>query len=207
MTTEDALARELRERIDAYWAAHRAACRLPSKAPDYDVEDGGVPKAMELGEPDADGWVGWRVVDSPVTAAELDALEARVGPLPTALRAHLRAACQLLELRLDGTNVALPQVPSDDPLGPVEAALTSWPPLAQLGFVPFGSYADGAGPICFDRERPTGDRDERDFTVVWFDHDALHSSSPDAWADRAAVEALARPLAPSCRELFLRCLG
>ena len=195
---------DLRRSIEAAWAARGSGRRLPTKAPAYDVEDGGVPRAMELGTADETGWIDWRVLDPAVGEDELRALDRlAAGPLPAPLRDYLCACCHLLELSLPEQSLLFPSVPSDDPTGPIREHLSSWPSLVPHGFVPFAEYGDGWGPVCFDRRRPC---DDGDSAVVWFDHEALHRLDDPDRVSRATLEALARPLAASTAELLARCL-
>jgi len=160
--------------------------RFPAKEEPFDPEDGGVPPAMWDGDPDGDGIVRWKSVPSGIDDAQLDALEEEYGVrFPSALRQYLTYAAIL-----NVEKFLLPNVPSDNPLGPLTAGMDAWKPLIAAGFLPYGEYGDGYGPVCFDSQREDGDAGR----IVWFDHEELIALGEDLASDRDRLLPIAKPL-------------
>jgi len=118
-------------------------------------------------EPSND-WIGWRPIESTVTEADLDAIEARLGArLPLPYRIFLRYQ-HFYELTEAG--VRFTRHPSDRWRAELEANYTGYSSerIVGRGLVPFGSesFAD-AGPVCFDTTRTANG----DCPVVFWDHE------------------------------------
>ncbi len=189
-----------RDEIGAWLDALHARLR-PVGVVAVDPEDAGVPPDMQLGAADAEGWVAWRNVPCTLAPDALAPLEARVGPLPPALDGWLCARHHLFGQVTTGAGhlLMLPTTPTDAPLRALEETIDAWGPLLGAGFLPIGDFDAGAGPLCLDLGARTP---EGDAPIVWIDHEALFALGEDAWADRAAVAPLARPLYASFEALL-----
>jgi hypothetical protein len=152
------------------------------------------PSQMVIGEPNPDGWVRWHTVPSPVTDADLAAVEAWLpARLPSAMKTYFTYRCILMTDRL-----MLPEVPADDPLGPFVAEAKAWAPLLEAGYIPFAEFGDGYGPVCLDTRQPNGD----DYAVGWIDHEHFHHLPDADWSNRSAICRLFQPLFPTFRSLL-----
>lgn len=170
-------------------------------------EDYGVPADMHDGEVDEEGWVRWRMLDSAVTEKQInDLVEKFVKPdslnatfsLPPLYIAYLSSQYVLnIYLRYDDFTIELPSLPSDVPLRGVQELWSSWRLLIEAGYIPFASFEDGAGPVCWDKNKPN---QEEDYAVVWFDHDQL---TDEEQFTREKLEQYAQPLFPSFREMLV----
>jgi hypothetical protein len=126
---------------------------------------------MVDGPPDESGWVPWKPVPSPVTDADILAVEEGAGaPFPPLFRGWLMYKCLLMT---DFGLVRLPETPSDDPLHEIRqyvGIMNSQPYFRPRLVLPFGSDGNDTGPLCFDlaRRHPDGD-----CPVVLFDHELL----------------------------------
>jgi hypothetical protein len=99
-----------------------------------------------------------------------------------------------------GQALSLPETPSGNPLAAFHDIHDSWAFLRSGGYLPFGTWGDGWGPLCLDLLE---DQDEiEDAPVVWFDHEVLIASSDTTTPERSALEPLAQPL----YESFMSCL-
>ena len=121
--------------------------------------------------------VGWRMLPSTVTEAEVAAVEAEIGaPFPPPYRAYLRARSHLLEgfrSRRHGTSISLPPLPPDQPLAPLRKLLRDWgwQLTVPAGFLPCGAFGDEEwGGLFFDTGRRRADGD---CPVVCIDHECL----------------------------------
>lgn len=189
------LTRELDRIIEARASE---AIPLPAKGAGGDVEDGGVPRDMEAGPVDADGWVAWKWLPSRVSEADVAEITELAPTACAPLRAYLRAHCHLFQQsRWNDQQVLLVPIPSDDPLGPFLDQLDAWAPLVDAGYVPFATWGDGWGPICVDVARES----EGDAPVIWLDHEIL-AGLPDS-PSRAQLEPHAQPVSASLVQ-FLR---
>lgn len=126
-------------------------------------------------------------------------------PFPPLFRAYLTARFHLFsELSFsegsETVSILLPALPCDNPLGELRGFI-DWGPFLHTGFVPFGDYQIGYGPLCFDSTKQLPDGD---CPVVWFDHDELFSLSEEQLGNRESVEPLAHPLFSSFRELLAK---
>jgi hypothetical protein len=134
----------------------------------------GAPPDMIDGPPNKSGWVPWKAVPSPVTDADILALEEVAGaPFPPLFRGWLMYKC-LLMTDFGFDLFRLPETPSDDPLGDIRgyiAMMDSQPYFRPRRVVPFASDGDDVGPLCFDLTRPLPNGD---YPVVLFDHELLH---------------------------------
>jgi hypothetical protein len=65
--------------------------------------------------------------------------------------------------------------------------------MHEHGFVAFGQWGDGWGPLCLDVTQPRADGD---CPIVWLDHELLWNGEP---MSRARLEVLARPVYESFR--------
>ena len=138
-----------------------------------DDKDAGAVKETWAGPVDSDGWVEWRMLPSRLTLADLLALEGELGvAVPTMLAAYLLARSHLFDQahsRKHGQLVGLSAVPVQAPLRPFRRALKASPNVVRAGYVPFGSWGDGWGPLCID-VGAFGARVD-DGPIVWFDHE------------------------------------
>jgi hypothetical protein len=130
-----------------------------------------VPPDMVDGPPDEEGWVPWKPVSSPVTDADILAVERVIGaPLPPLFRAWLMYKCLIMT---DLGGVRLPETPANRPLHPFRqyvGIMDSQPYFRPRRVVPFASDGNDVGPLCFDLSRPLPDGD---YPVVLFDHELL----------------------------------
>jgi hypothetical protein len=171
----------------------------------------GVPPQMWAGEVDEDGWVNWRMLPATVSADDVDLLERGLDlVLPVHLRAYLMARSHFFEEthshryggqqdRRYGQLLSLPRTPSVNPLAAFRDVHDSWAFLRNGGYLPFGDWGDGWGPLCLDLLAEPG-RIE-DAPVVWFDHEVL-TFSDSTTRERSALEPLAQPL----YESFMSCV-
>ncbi|MDQ0171099.1 hypothetical protein [Paenibacillus tundrae] len=170
---------------------------LPAKT---DVEDYGVPHNMQVGEVDEEGWVRWEMIPSTVTEEQVRKLEQLhdiPNPVPPLYLAYLTTRHVLnVYLRYDHFMIGLPDLPSDNPLRSLHTLWEAWEPLIVQGYIPFATYEDDAGPVCWDIQNPTKDED---YAVVWFDHEALVGQP--SWT-RAQLAPLVQPLFPSFRTML-----
>ena len=131
-----------------------------------------APREMIDGPPNSSGWVPWKALDSPVTDADILAIEQVIGaPLPPLFRAWLMYKCLLMT---DFGILSLPETPFDDPLRPFRhyvRIMDQQPYFRPRRMVPFGSDGNGVGPLCFDINHPLACGD---YPVVLFDHELLH---------------------------------
>ncbi|GGH47702.1 hypothetical protein GCM10008014_11190 [Paenibacillus silvae] len=195
--------------LDAYFdSPHRdILMSLPAK---MNEDDAGVPVEMQDGEVDEEGWVHWRMLDSAVTEEQIDELaEALIRPrsdacgaafsVPPLYAAYLSTRYVLnVYLRYDGCTIALPNLPSDSPLEEIRKLWSAWPTLIEAGYIPFASYEDGAGPVCWDANKPD---QERDYAVVWFDHESLLDEQQYS---REKLELHAQTLCSSFRAMLMQ---
>jgi hypothetical protein len=149
-------------------------------------------------------WVGWRMLPSAVTAADVAAVEEEFGiRFPPLYRAYLRARAHLLEgftSRRHGESIGLPSVPFDRPLEPLRKLLRDWGQVIPAGFIPCGTYGDEEwGGLFFDAGRRGADGD---CPVVLIDHEVGVSLGEEGAGQRAAIEQHVEPLYESCRELL-----
>jgi hypothetical protein len=186
--------------LDRYAAAHpfmvHPACEDPA--------DWGVPPDMVAGPVDAEGWVPWKLLPSTVTGADVAALEREFGvTFPPLFRAYLMARFHLFDQvgsRRHGRSASLPTTRSHDPFRTIRNLLTGCRELIPAGYIPFGQWGDGWGPLCFDAARRAADGD---CPVVWMEHEELVPLAPEEVGRREVVEPLAEPLYDSCRDLLL----
>lgn len=159
-------------------------------------------RAEQLSSP---GWVACKVLTSTLKLADVESLESEFQiAFPPAFRAHLFARFHLIDqlhLRQHRNQlVSWPHLPSVKPLEPLREILRAWCPLLKAGYIPFGGWDGGAGPMCFD----TASRDaEGECPVVWLDHELLFHIGPDGCTVRERVFPLARSLYNTSRELLL----
>lgn len=159
----------------------------PAKEAPFDPEDGGVPPAMWIDEPGADGWVRWKAIPGGAREEDVRAIEARIdAPLPPLVRAYLAHAC--VGPIESPRHVRLPAIWSDAPLRDVLAAIDQWSPLERAGYLVIAEDASDAGPLCVDlrSRRPDGD-----CPIVLFDHERLLALGADGCADRKLVAPIA----------------
>lgn len=172
--------------------------------------DYGVPSDMHDSEVDEEGWVRWRMLDSKVTIDQINELVASCikpgsdtyGPsfsVPPLYIAYLSSRYVLnVYLRYEGFMIELPNLPSDYPLRELRNLWSSSELLIKAGYIPFASYDDHAGAICWDTSKPN---DDHDYAVVWFDHDIL---TEEGQTSREQLEHYAQPLFHSFREMLMR---
>ena len=188
--------------LDAYAETHDRT----GVAADED-DDAGVPRSMQVGPVNADGWVAWQMLPSTLTEGDVAAVEAAFGvAFPPVFRAYLLARFHLFDQVRSATHgqlVLMTDVPSRGGLAPLRALLRAWRPLIAAGYVPFAEWGDGWGPMCFDVRRRA---DDGDCPVVWLDHERLVPLG-EAMRQRAAVEPWAQPLYGSCRAFLADVFG
>lgn len=158
-----------------------------------------VPAEMRRGMWQNNDWVGWKLLPSRLTEADVAALEARLPfCLPPLFRAFLVA---YFVLDMDFGEFQLPALPRDDPLKYVRRFLLR-DELWRIGYGPFAGGACG-DPVCFDLQAPTLDGD---YPIVVINHDRIVPY--DNWHHRDRVEPHTKRVANSFREFFTRlCLG
>ncbi len=153
-----------------------------------------VPEPMRAGDVGDDHYVHWRLVKSTVTSREVAALEAGLpAELPASLRAYLFSYAHLFDQFRAAEHrqlAALPPLPTTDPLSELRSTVAVWRMVLAAGYVPFGTWGDGWGPMCLDTAR---DADEP--PVAWIDHEPLLDLS--ARADRDVLVNFAEDLYPS----------
>ncbi|MGQ8872529.1 hypothetical protein [Paenibacillus sp. TSA_86.1] len=183
---------------------------LMSHPAKMEEEDYGVPADMQDGEVEEEGWVRWIMLDSEVTVEQINELAASyIKPgsdtysssfsLPPLYMAYLSSRYVLnVYLRYEGFIIELPNLPSDYPLRELRNLWSSSESLIKAGYIPFASYEDHAGPVCWDTSKPN---DDKDYAVVWFDHDIL---TEEGQTSRNQLEAYAQPLFHSFREMLMR---
>jgi hypothetical protein len=160
-----------------------------------------VPERMRIGEWEPDVGYDWKILPGWMTEDDRSDLEKRVGPIPDSFWEYLSSRCQLFgEMHMNnGISVVLPITPVDAPLKDFCEQLEQYEQMIYAGYLPIGSYEDGAGPVCLDLENSSS-RD--DAPVVVFDGEILpediHLGRP---VSRNALEPLAQCLSPSFRSL------
>jgi hypothetical protein len=173
-----------------------------------DPKDAGVPKEMQVGEVDADGWVEWRVLPSTLTEAEVDAVEKEFAvQFPPLFRAYMLARFQLFDQvhsRRYDQQIFMTDTPAGKPLKPIRTLMKAWRSLIDAGYIPFAEWGDGWGPMCFDSVKRTADGE---CPVVWMDHEALIPLGSNRCRQRESVLPLAQPLYGSCREFLVDVFG
>ncbi|MCB1053070.1 MAG: SMI1/KNR4 family protein [Acidobacteria bacterium] len=186
--------------LDAYYSSHSFG--TVAKDPPFEPQSGGAPPEMWNSQPDTDGWVEWKMLPSTVSERDLEQLEAEFEvKLPAILASYFRARFHLFDQVAIGDLVLiLPSVPSDSPFRPIRANFLAWRQLMAACFLPFGSFQDGWGPLCFDLKEGSAD----DAPICWFDHEHLAPLSKAELGDRATLEPLKQPLFGSFRELLSR---
>lgn len=212
MSNKEVLERDrlfIKSWLDTYFdSPHRDI--LMSHPAKMEEADYGVPADMQDGEVDQEGWVRWKMLDSAVTVEQINELAAsyiKSGSdthsssfsLPPLYIAYLSSRSVLnVYLRYEGFMIELPNLPSDYPLRELRNLWSSWESLIKAGYIPFASYEDHAGPVCWDTSNPN---DDNDYAVVWFDHDIL---TEEGQTSREQLEQYAQPLFHSFREMLMR---
>ncbi|WP_185964589.1 hypothetical protein [Aliikangiella marina] len=164
------------------------------KSPPYDPEDGGIPPDM-VDSIVEDDWASWKTVPSKLSESEvLEFLKYYSKNIPEVLVEYLLSDCHMLdELGLDETtNVFIPHIPSDDPLGPMKQLLEGWKLLLKLEYLPIAEMGPGWGPICI----------KHDGGVVWFDHEQLIDISESA--ELKELECLEQSVTKSAAEFYMQ---
>lgn len=101
-------------------------------------------------------------------------------------------------------NIYLPEMPSDLPLKQIEFQLDVWKPLVDVGYIPFGDYEDGWGPVCFD----IMNRNENDdCPIIWFDHEELFNSDFEKGKSRLELDKMKKELYSNFQELMNNLCG
>jgi hypothetical protein len=140
-------------------------------------------------EPMAHRWASWKMVPSPVTPAEVAALEVRLGcTLPQPYVAFL--TCHALH-HLDFGSYRLPPIPPREGLQHVSRVL-QFPFGKEAGYLTFGAARGAGDPLCFDLSRMA----DGDCPVVVFNHDFVPRDLP---RDRAHLEPYAAEVAEGFR--------
>ena len=170
--------------------------------------DRGVPRGMQVGEVDAEGWVDWRILPSTLDETNVTVLETEFGVrLPPTFRAYLIARFHLfdqVQSRHYDQSIIMTDTPLGRPLEPLRGLMKSWRPLIDAGFVPFAQWGDGWGPICFDVRKKRADGE---CPVVWMDHEAIIAFGTAGCRNRELLLSLVRPLHASCREFLIDVFG
>lgn len=151
-----------------------------------------VPEEMRAGPLDGDGWCKWKLIPSPVTAEDLDALEKEIGcAFPSLLRTFLSTCCH----NFDSTDLGR-QLPDK----PFHAMKVAWnPDLVRAGFLPFGWDADAAFIRCIDLANlPDEDR----CPVVQIDHEVLFDGDTDREALLPHMEPVAENFQAFLEDIF-----
>src|SRR5262245_49392583 len=167
---------------------------------------GDWPPLEMRGEPlSSHDWVACRVLPSTLGLADVITLERELAvQFPPMFRAYLLARFHLFDQvharRYNNQLICWPHITSQSSLDDVRTHVRAWQSLADAGYIPFATWGDGWGPMCFDTaQRAQGG----ECSVVWTDHELLHQLGPTECRKRANVEPLAQPLYDSSRELIL----
>jgi hypothetical protein len=183
--------------LEAYDHNH-PACGVIS----LNCDEVGVPFDMRGGSLGAD-WVSCLMLPSTLTATDVDEVERAFGVVfPPIFRAYLLAKFHLhgeVYSQRHTVSVTLPELPSRDPLDKLLGIMQANAVLIDAGYIPFGSWNGGAGPLCFDAPRRAEDGD---CPVVWMDHERLAHLGAERCRTRANVEPLASVVYGSFRELL-----
>ena len=162
----------------------------------------GVPTEMQVGPVNHEGWVQWKLLKPKITLNDLTKLEAQFDiKFPDYFAAFLLAACHLFDqvnsLKYDQL-IFMPDVPSHEPLGPLQSILFNWQPLISASYIPFAEWGDGWGPMCFDTEH----WNNRDCPIVWMEHEKLAPLDEAACRNRKIIDSFAQPLYQNTREFI-----
>jgi hypothetical protein len=159
--------------------------------------DHAVPPQMWDGQPDAHGWVKWKVMPSTLTLADVTSLESELGvSFPPSFRAYLMARFHCfddMQSALHDQQVMFPDVRTRDPFRNLRLLHKAWPALPRAGLVAFGEWGDGWGPMCFDTRRRDQDGES---PIVWLDHELLTGVT------EKELNGLVQPLYASFEELL-----
>ena len=125
-------------------------------------EDGGVPAEMEVGTPDEEGYVKWKLIPSTLTDKDIDGLEEECGfAFPGLYRTFLTTYFHLFEELTGVWDQA-----SDNPL------VEEYDPfLASCNYLAFASDLDDYSIICIDVSQMPN---EELCSVCKIDHDILY---------------------------------
>lgn len=167
----------------------------------YTIEDGGVPKEMEDGTPDHEGYVKWKPIPSNINETEIQALEREYGiSFPQLYRSYLMSYYHLgIRVKMEKINISLPEIPSDNPFKEIRFELEAWKPLVNVGYLPFGDYGDGWGPICFDFLSLDQNGDA---PIIWFDHEELFNMDFEEGKPRTELDIIKKDLYSSFQEFL-----
>jgi hypothetical protein len=173
-----------------------------------DPEDTGVPREMQVGEVNSEGWVEWCLLPSTLREADVEAMESdfRVR-LPPPFRAFLLSRHQLfdqVQSRQYNQLVLMPDTPFGKPLSPLRELMSAWRPLIDAGFIPFAQWGDGWGPMCFDDARRGNDGE---CPVGWLDHEPLIALGQEQCRQRENVVPLFQPLYGSSKQFLIDVFG
>lgn len=164
----------------------------------------GVPTEMFDGEVDHNGEVSWKLLPSVLTASEITALEDEFTiTFPSLFRAYLQTASHLFtqfHSREHSHQIMSPPMPANNPLGPLRELILAWKPLTHAGYVPFATWGDGWGPLCFDFE--TAGTSSKSPPIVWIEHERLLGLGPQHVQERHKVQPLAQHLYRSYRDFL-----
>jgi hypothetical protein len=183
--------------LDSYFTSHYYP--TVAKEPPFDPSDGGAPPDMWSAPVDSEGWVEWRMLPTRVRPHDVAALEAEFAvKFPPLFRAYLQSYSHLFDQVLcAGASICLPSLPSDAPLNDIRFTLAAWRPLVKAQLLPFGTYEDGWGPLCFDRGAESPDP-----PIVWLEHELLASLDPPI--SREQLQPLFQPVFSSFRDLLAK---
>lgn len=155
----------------------------------------GVPEEMRAGPVDEDGWCKWKLVPSPVTAADLDRLERETGcRFPSLLRVFLSTYCHYFE------DAELGRQTPEEPFSSFDNAWN--PTLVRAGYLPFLWDGEGYFIRCIDLNNMP---DEDCCPVVQIDHERLFDL--DENAGREELAPLMKPVAASFQAFLSEIFG
>ena len=109
-----------------------------------------VPKDMQKGKMDSDGWCEWKATNSSVSSKDFNSIENRIGFIfPNSFKEYFTYKNLLMTDFL----VRLPQTPSDNPLGELKEYLAFLDDPDSFfkvnSLIPFAYDGDERGTICF----------------------------------------------------------
>lgn len=157
----------LDELIDQFYALN-----YPKGPITTHVQRGRVPADMVVSGPYPNRMVEWKLVERcRGIDPGFDSFEAEIGyKLPESFKLW---SSRYYTLDCHTDILSLPASPTDDPFGELrDWFFRAYRPehLGQIGLIPFGDEAAGAGPLCFDaRSSASG---SSDWPILYVDHDS-----------------------------------
>jgi len=165
--------------------------------------DADLVASMQTNRVDAFGHPVWQPMKSTAREGDLAQLEQDVGAeFPPLFRAYALSRCHFfVEFHGLDHRFLLPDFPPGLPLKGL--SLHADPSCVTLGLLPFGSYDDAYGPVCFDLESRAADGD---CPLVWIDHEFMSGLEEYEW-NRARVQLEIQPLYSSFKAMLEDLLG